>query len=352
MARPRWQRLAIKAVKWAVTVVVLWAVARHVLRTWADLRGQSQSIHFEPGWLIGSGLLYIAGLVACGRFFALIMRASPTPVGLLPALRAYLVSHLGKYVPGKAMVVIVRAGLVVPFGARASTAAIATFYETLVMMASGGLIAAAGLAMAPGSGGPGGLDVIRFTIPAWGPVTLPLYRLAACASLAIGLALVFVTVPSIFSRLAAIVSLPIPGVGMEAMPRFTEMLMARGLLWSAVGWIMLGLSQVAVVCAFVPAGTESLIVMGLLPVVIGSVALATVAGFLVAVLPGGLGVREGVLMSALAPAIGSDQAVIASLVLRLVWVAAELAAAAVLFPWLRGPRTAGPVPRPTGPGQP
>ena len=33
--------------------------------------------------------------------------------------------------------------------------------------------------------------------------------------------------------------------------------------------------------------------------VIASVALATVAGFVVAVLPGGLGVREGVLMSAL-----------------------------------------------------
>ena len=55
MARPRWQRLTIKAVKWAVTLVVLWAVARHVLRTWTDLRDQSRSFHFEPGWLIGSG---------------------------------------------------------------------------------------------------------------------------------------------------------------------------------------------------------------------------------------------------------------------------------------------------------
>jgi uncharacterized membrane protein YbhN (UPF0104 family) len=65
--------------------------------------------------------------------------------------------------------------------------------------------------------------------------------------------------------------------------------------------------------------------------------LATVAGFVVAVLPGGLGVREGVLMSTLAPVLGSDQAVIASLLLRLVWVAAELAAAALFFPWLRNP---------------
>ena len=41
---------------------------------------------------------------ACAFFYEDILKASPTPVRLFPALRAYLVSHLGKYVPGKAMV--------------------------------------------------------------------------------------------------------------------------------------------------------------------------------------------------------------------------------------------------------
>ena len=257
MARPRWQRLTIKAVKWTVTLVVLWAVARHVLRTWADLRGQSQSVHFEPGWLIGSGLLYLAGLVACGRFFELILRASPTPVGLLPALRAYLVSHLGKYVPGKAMVVIVRAGMVVPFGARASTAAIATFYETLVMMASGGLIAAAGFATGLVRWRSAGRSRSISTLPRWGPVSLPLYRLAACAGLGLGLAFVVLTVPSVFGRLG--------GTGQPTRSRLWDRRRCRasragswlaGLLWSSCGWIFLGLSQVAVVRAFDPAGSR------------------------------------------------------------------------------------------------
>ena len=74
----------------------------------------------------------------------------------------------------------------------------------------------------------------------------------------------------------------------------------------------------------IPAGADAADRLGLAPVVIASVALATVAGFVVAVLPGGLGVREGVLMSALAPALGSDHAVVAALLLRLVWVVAEL----------------------------
>ena len=55
MARPRWQRLTITTLKSAVTLVVLWAVGRHVLRTWNDLRDQSVSLHFEPGWLAWFG---------------------------------------------------------------------------------------------------------------------------------------------------------------------------------------------------------------------------------------------------------------------------------------------------------
>ena len=86
--------------------------------------------------------LYLAGLTLFGVFFDRIMKASPTPVRLGPAVRAYLISHLGKYVPGKAMVVVMRVGLVTPYGARPATAAFATLYETLVMMAAGALIVA------------------------------------------------------------------------------------------------------------------------------------------------------------------------------------------------------------------
>jgi uncharacterized membrane protein YbhN (UPF0104 family) len=202
-----------------------------------------------------------------------------------------------------------------------------------MMMAAGGLIAAAGFVAAVGS------HSTEFTVPGWGPVNLPVYRLAAVAGLGLGLAFLFLVAPPVFGRLVVLVSLPIPGVGRDALPRLTGLLLGQGLLWSSGGWLLLGASQVAVVQAFDPAGARSLFALGLVPVVIASVALATVAGFVVAVLPGGLGVREGVLMAALTPALGSDHAVVAALVLRLVWVVAELAAAALLLPWFR--RTPG-----------
>ena len=248
MARPRWKRTTIAAVKAVVAVVVLWAVGRHVVRTWNDLAEHRLTLHFEPAWLVVAGLLYLAGLSAYGVFYERILRASATPIRLVPALRAYLVSHLGKYVPGKAMVVVMRSGMVVPFGARASTAAIATFYETLVMMAAGGMIAAAGFAMASGSGR------VSVTVPGWGPLELPLYRLSALSGLGLGLAFVVVVSPPVFDRLAGLISLPIPGVGPDALPRLSGGLLERGLLWSSIGWILLGLSLLAVVRSMGPAG--------------------------------------------------------------------------------------------------
>ena len=53
------------------------------------------------------------------------------------------------------------------------------------------------------------------------------------------------------------------------------------------------------------------------------VSLATVAGF-VSLLPGGIGVRELVLIPLLGPTIGPANAIIAAIVIRLVWLASEL----------------------------
>ncbi len=315
----------ISTVKAAVAVLVLWAVGRHVLRTWSDLGQQQAAFQVRPVRLILSAALYLAGLSCCGWFYERVLRASPTPIGLGPALRAYLVSHLGKYVPGKAMVVVMRAGMSVPYGARGATAAIETFYETLVMMAAGSLAAALGFAAA------GDSPTLAVDLPVLGHQVVEVYRLAALASLGLGLAFLVVVLPPVFRRLALWVSLPFPGAGAGALPRFTGRLMIEGYLWTAAAWVLLGASQMEVACALHPMAASHY--LGLLPVVTASVALATVAGFAVAVLPGGLGVREGVLMYALAPALGdASLATVAALALRLVWVAAELAAAGVLLP--------------------
>jgi uncharacterized membrane protein YbhN (UPF0104 family) len=316
MSRPRWKKGAILVLKAVLAVLVLVYVGRHVVRTWDDLHKPGRALHVAPAWIALALLLYLLGLAACGYYFGRVMRATATPVSDLAALRAYLISHLGKYVPGKAMVVVMRVGLLTPYGARPATTAFAALYETLTMMAAGGLIAAAGFAVPP---------------PQIGALVL---------GVALGGAFLVVVNPLVFPRLSRLISLPFPGVGPEALPRITGGLLGVGLLWSSAGWVLLGLSQVAVVRAIAPAGVP----VQLWPAVIGGVALATVAGFAVAVLPGGLGVREGVLMTVLTPALEADTAVIAALALRLTWVLGELVAAAVFALMRPGLPLAAPVP--------
>jgi hypothetical protein len=300
--RPHAKKWTVRAIKLIVALLVLAAVGRHIQRTWSDLSAHRERLHLEP---IAAGLAvpaYLAGLGLFGGFFARILAHSPSPVAWLPALRAYYISHLGKYVPGKALVVVLRAGLASPFGARPATAAFATVYETLVMMASGGLVAAVG-----------------FALPPVQPLPLVL-------GLGLGIGLIALAEPRVFPRLSNVLAMPFKGVGPESYPRFSHRLLAEGLAWSIGGWALLGTSQVAMLSAV----RGDLLPVQLWPAVLAGVALATVAGFAVAVLPAGLGVREWVLMTTLVPAVGESSAVVSTLLLRLAWVVAELVWAAAL----------------------
>jgi hypothetical protein len=315
--RPRWNRRVTRAIKLAVGALVLLAVGRHVDRTWRELHEQGRSIRVDASWLAAGVGLYLVGLCALAMFFARVVDTGANRVvgGYGPAVRAYLISHLGKYVPGKAMVVIMRVGLLAPYGARPATTALATAYETLVMMAAGGLIAALGYAAGSYPALPVSLG--RLPTVAVSPTAL---------SLALGVSLLVVVSPPVFPRLAGLVRLPMPSVGREDLPRASLGMLAEGLAWSTVGWVLLGLSQVAVLRALMPSGVAP----GLWTQVVAGVALATVAGFVVPIAPGGLGVREWVLWTSLASAIDRRMAVVAALALRLTWVAGEVLAAAVL----------------------
>ena len=307
-------------------------MARHVAGTWRDLRSRGETLRIDSTWLGLAVGLYLAGLSSFGTYFWRVMKAGATPLAFFPSLRAYLISHLGKYVPGKAMVVVMRAGLVVPFGARPATAAFATLYETLVMMAAGGIVAGIGFAIGSGPSA-------RVPVPLVGGVEVE----APLSVLGLGLGLAFLVVvwPSVFPRLAMLAKVPLPGVGPDALPRFSTGLLVEGIAWSTAGWILLGLSQVAVIRAVVPGGLAA----SDWPLAVASVALATVAGFVVPIAPGGLGVREWVLWTALASALDRDLAVVAALLLRLAWVIGEVLAAAVLT-------LIRPTPTSTGPASP
>jgi hypothetical protein len=313
--RKKW---LLRAIKLLIALIVLWAVWGTLVDAWGQL--EDHSWQFRPAWVAVSGLLYLSGLLFAGLYWHRVLRVLGQDTGLGESLRAYFVGHLGKYVPGKAMVVVIRAGMVRGERVHTSLAAASVFLETLTMMAVGAFLAAAVLAAG-----------FRGEAPMfWGAVGL---------MLAAGLP----TLPPVFKRLARLA-----GVG-RSDPAVSEKLdnlgaatLLMGWGFMALAWVLLGLSYWATLEAM---GIPGLDPVGQLPRYTASVAMAMVAGFLLLVLPGGIGVREAALAALMIPYLSSltphaELAAWASAaVLRLVWLGAELAISAILYPM--GPRKAG-----------
>ena len=77
-------------------------------------------------------------------------------------------------------------------------------------------------------------------------------------------------------------------------------------------------------------------------------ALSVVAGF-VSFIPGGLVVRDAVMLELLAPAVGKGPALVCALIARLVWLLSEVGISIILYPVGKKPPDARPVPKSRAP---
>lgn len=295
---PAWRPWLVRAVKLAVVVLVAWGVHRTVLAAAAEL--ERQPWQWRPGWLALSGALYLVGTLPSAWFWHWTMRRLGARPPLGRSVAAYYIGHLGKYVPGKAMVVVLRAGLVRGPETDARSAVAAVFYETLTMMASGGILAA--------------ILLLAVVHARWEFVVL-------AASLALVVALP--TIPPVARWLVARLASRTDLSDGRAAAELDWTAMGVGWLASAAGWFVLGLSLEA---ALAGAGATISNPLAELSICTSAVAVAVVAGFL-SFVPGGAVVREAVLMELLAARYGAAQAVVSAILLRLAWLAAELVTA-------------------------
>lgn len=260
----------------------------------------------EPGWLAASGGLYLLGMGLAGLFwYRLLGRVGEHPPGLAMA-RAYFIAHLGKYVPGKAWALVMRVTLARAAGVPVALAAVTATYETLTLMASGALLA-----------------VLLFTLEAaeqadHGWKALGLLALAGIPIL-----------PGVFNRLVGRLTRPFLEPGTEP-PNVGLGTLAGGLGLTACSWALLGVSLWAMLQGLPDAPAWGWERWGRYT---AFVSLAYVAGFLTLPAPGGLGVRELILQQLLTPELGDPaRAVVAVLLLRLVWTAAEVLLAGLVYP--------------------
>src|SRR5262249_47187334 len=82
-------------------------------RFYLDLRDHPELLRqpLRPGWLLLSGALYLLGLGFSALCWHRLLRALGQRPSFPSALRAYYIGHMGKYLPGKAWALFLRAGL-------------------------------------------------------------------------------------------------------------------------------------------------------------------------------------------------------------------------------------------------
>jgi uncharacterized membrane protein YbhN (UPF0104 family) len=298
------------ALKLLIVAVVFWFV-RDTIYQAVEKLGE-HPLRFDPLWLTAAGGLYLLGLLPAGWFWHRVLLALGQDAKLGETLRAYYVGHLGKYVPGKAMVVVIRAGLIRSRRVDTGVAAVSVFFETLTMMSVGACIAAAILAVWFREQGVLCLTAVVLMVAAGIPILPGVFRRL------VRLARVGRSDPAIAEKL--------DGLGYGTL--------LVGVVAMAIAWVILGASFWAVLRAM---GVPDLDLLGQMPLYVAGVSLAMVAGFL-SLIPGGAGVRELILTELMVPHFGEVVALVSAILLRLVWLTAELAISGIL--WFAGPKTA------------
>lgn len=269
--------------------------------------------HASPLWLTLAGVTYGIGTLCAGWFWrtSLVRLAQPAPPG--QTLYAYCLGHLGKYFPGKAMVIVLRVGVLAPLGVLKVATTLTVFLETLTMMAVGS---------------------------AWAAVCLVWLRLdVRWTLLALGLMLLtfLPTLPPLLREVLRRTQRGIePHLMKDWLARIDWSLLGWG--WSAmtITWLANGCSLACVLIACPATEFNSVPWLNIAASALGACAMAVVLGF-VSFLPGGAGVREVVLSTMLAPIVGPVAALAAAVWLRIVWLVTELILAAGLGVMFRRP---------------
>jgi uncharacterized membrane protein YbhN (UPF0104 family) len=309
--RRKWLLLALKLL---IVALVAAGIVRELYKARDAFAQQPFSVaDLDYRWLLLAGVVYLLGMLPMGFFWHIVLRALDQRPRLFQTLRAFYIGHLGKYVPGKAMVVVLRTGLIRSDRVDTTVAAVSVFTETLTMMAVGAFLASVILALFAKN---------------WLLLLLGV-GLMICAGVP--------TLPPIFRKIVYFLRVRKlnPKIG-ELLQGLTFRVMASGWLGNLFGWSLLGVSLWATLCSM--PGNESVRfnLITILPLVTATVCLAMVAGFL-SLLPGGVVVREYIIMTLLAPIYGPVTAIVSAVLLRVVWMGAEVVLAGLLYVAFRSP---------------
>jgi glycosyltransferase 2 family protein len=241
--------------------------------------------HLSWGAFLASVLLFALAPVVQGVSFWVILRRLGLPSRFDEALLIWMRSFLLRYAPSGALALVIRIRARDRLSATSAEVWTATGYEQLAALASGAVACLAGFAAAR----------------AWPP----LLALALCG------AVIAVSVAVRPGFLGGLVKRSLASRGFDLPALLRGRALALVIAINAVGWLATGAATWTLIDALAEADTPNLAWL------IGVYAFAWMLGFIVPLLPGGLGLREGTLVVFLATRFGVGVATALVLALRL-----------------------------------
>ncbi|MEM8912835.1 MAG: hypothetical protein AAGC97_13800 [Planctomycetota bacterium] len=267
-----------------------------------------------------SGLVYAVGLLPPAIVLYQVTGASGcrTHAGgptLTRCVAAQLLGHAGKYVPGKAVVIVLRVGALRGVQQRpvgfATRATMSVFFETLLMMSVGGSFA----------------GVLLWSTP------LPTWVHAGAAAMAVLAAIP--TLPPVMRSLLQRVA----GRRLEdplepaATWQPNEMgwpLLFAAWFWSLLSWLCIGTSFALLITAIPIEEVNPATRIQLWLAASSAISLGMVLGF-ASLVPGGAGVREYVTLLVLTPVIGPTHGLLSVIAARMLFIVVEAIMAAISY---------------------
>ena len=236
--------------------------------------------------MAGAGCMMLAWRALLADF------GSRLPV--LVAARVTFVAQLGKYMPGAVWSFAAHVELGHDYGVSRRRGAASVIVALAVAVAVGLLMAAVAL-------------------PLSSPAIARKYLLAIAVVPVIAVCLV----PPVLHR---ILNIALRVIRQEPLEQpITWRGLGVALVWTVLGWLMLGLQAWFLVADFARDGAHSLLLA------LGAYSLACTLALLLVVFPNGLGPRELILVAALAPLLSPGAALAVALIARVVTTASDLA---------------------------
>jgi uncharacterized membrane protein YbhN (UPF0104 family) len=277
---------------WGTRVAAAGLLAYLGLRLWELWRANELSFSTaEPSLLVVAAIASLIAVVAYGCVWPVILRLLGAPVPR-DALGIFLKSQLGKYLPGSVWHYAGRAAMARTRGVPVATTMASLGIEVVASALAAGLVSA-------------------LVVP-------PLASLGLATGL-IALVLLFPWLASVTTRLRPeLRTLHLAGrIVPPAMVLYLP-------VWAAYGAALWLTAR-----AFFPLAVEEL------PFFVGAFALGWLAGLVVVVAPGGIGIREAVLVALLGPRIGTAEAIVVAGTSRVLLTGADFFAGAFAMAWTR-----------------